>query len=556
MLPNPLSRNFFTLADVLRAIEAAPDLAPRRRRDLASAVRRTASLLDRPVAQIPADPRLLVARLSEIAPAAHGLGQRAWNNLRSLLRKALSLIQPMAPGRHLSQLSTEWQELFAQIPNRGQRALLSRLAHHGSANGIGPDAIDDAVMAEFGISLNSSLLRAPAIQLRDTRSAWNRLCREMPNGPARPVSVTPNRIRYVLPWEAFPPSFRQDAQHYLDQLAGHDLLDESPFRSARPSTVSLRAWQLRAFASVLVQKGVPADEISCLGDLVGIDRFKLGLRVFLARRGGTTSSAIAGFAILLISVARHWVKVPPDQLDRLRASARKLRLPRKMTEANRRRLLQFDCRDKILALLHLPAKLMAGAERLADRWPHRAALQAQRALAVSLLTFTAIRIGNLAALDRERHVVRHGHGKTMTVHIVFEEWEVKNRCVLEKELPPPTVALLDRYLAAFWPTLASVGSTALFPGREGSPKHRQCFGRQISRTVFTHSGLRMNPHFFRHTVSKLFLNARPGELEVMRQMLGHHTIETTRAYYAGFETAAAFRRFDRTILQLGQEPTA
>ena len=45
-------------------------------------------------------------------------------------------------------------------------------------------------------------------------------------------------------------------------------------------------------------------------------------------------------------------------------------------------------------------------------------------------------------------------------------------------------------------------------------------------------------------------------VEVMRQVLGHHTIETTRAYYAGFETAAAFRHFDRTILRLGQEPTA
>lgn len=556
MSPNPPSRNPLSLADALRAVETAPDLASRRRQDLASAVRRTGTLLDRPLAQIPADPRLLAARLGEIAPAARGLGQKAWNNLRSLLRKALSLVQSMAPGRHLGPLSAEWQALFDQIPNRGQRARLSRLAHHCSAAGTGPAAVDDAVMTEFGISLNSSLLSCPANQLRDTRSVWNRLCRERPDDALHPVSVAPSRGRYVLLWEAFPPSFRQDAQGYLDQLTGHDLLDETPFRPVRPSTAKTRDWQLRAFASVLVLKGVPAAEITCLADLVGIERFKLGLRVFLDRRGGTTSSAIAGFAILLISVARHWVKVPPDQLDRLRASAHRLRLPRRqMTEANRRRLLQFDNRDKVLALLGLPAKLMADAERLAERWPHRAALQAQRALAISLLTFTAIRIGNLAALDRERHVVRHGRGKTATVHIVIEQWETKNRRTIEKALPPPTIALLDRYLTAFWPSLASPGSTALFPGRDGRPKHRQGFGRQLSRTIFFHSGLRMNPHFFRHTVSKLFLNARPGELEVMRQVLGHHTIETTRAYYAGFETAAAFRHFDRTILQLAQAPT-
>src|SRR4051794_36609824 len=143
MSPRPPSRNPITLADVLRAVEAATDLAPRRRQDLASAVRRTATLLDRPLEQVPAHPRLLAARLGEIAPAAHGLSRGRWNNLRSLLGKALALVQPMAPGRHLSLLSPAWKALFARVPDRGQRARLSRLAHHCSAEGIGPDAVDD-----------------------------------------------------------------------------------------------------------------------------------------------------------------------------------------------------------------------------------------------------------------------------------------------------------------------------------------------------------------------------------------------------------------------------
>jgi integrase len=557
MSSRPPSRNPFSLSDVLRAVEIAADLAPRRRQDLASAVPRTATLLDRPLEQVPAHPRLLVARLGEIAPAAHGLSRGRWNNLRSLLGKALALVQPMAPGRHLSLLSPAWKVLFATIPDRGQRARLSRPAHHCSAEGVDPDAVDDAVMARYGAGLNNSLLRAPATQLRDTRGAWNRLCREMSDGPARPVSVEPSRTSYVLPWGAFSPSLEQDARAWLDRLAGRDLLDETPFRPVRLSTIIMREWQLRAFASALVQRSVPAAEITRLADLVGIERFKSGLYFFLGRRDNTTSSAIAGFATMLTSVARHWVQVPPDHLDRMRAVGRKLQLPRRrMTEANRRRLLQFDNRDNVLALLRLPAELMVNAERLADRWPHRAALQAQRALAVSILTFAPMRIGNLAALDRERHLMRQGQGETTTVHLIMEEWEVKNRRALEYELPKPTIALLQRYLDVFWPILAPSGTTALFPGRAGRPKGRQGFGRQISRTIFARSGLRMTPHFFRHTVSKLFLTAQPGELEVMRQVLGHDTIETTRGYYAGLETAAAVRRFDRTILRLAQEPKA
>jgi integrase len=198
---------------------------------------------------------------------------------------------------------------------------------------------------------------------------------------------------------------------------------------------------------------------------------------------------------------------------------------------------------------------MAEAERMAAERPRHAALLAQWALAVGVLPFASMRIGNLAALDLERHLVRHGRGDAEVVHLVIEGREVKNHRELEYPLPPPAVALLDRYLARFWPTLAPPGTTALFPGRGGRPKGRRLLGRQIARAVFARTGLRMNPHLFRHAAAKLYLTARPGEVEVMRLVLGHGSIETTTGHYAGFETAAAVRHFDRVILRLSQEPT-
>ena len=409
-------------------------------------------------------------------------------------------------------------------------------------------------MARFGAGLENSLLRSPAHQLRDTRGAWNRLCREVEDWPGQAVTATPRRIGYVLPMSAFPVSFQQDVQAYLDRLAGCDPLAEIPFRPVRPSTVVLREWQLRAFASALVSRGHPVTELRGLADLVPYEAFKSGLTFFLGRPHNPSSNTIADLAATLKAVACHWVRLPQDQLDRMRAIQRKLEVPRRgLTETNRRRLRPFDSHDNVLALLRLPAEIMAAAEQMAERWPHRAALQAQRALAISILTFAPMRIGNLAGLDRDRHVVRHGRGKAEVVHLVIAGWEVKNRRELEYPLPAPTIALLDRYLHRFWPTLAVVGTTALFPGRDGAAKGRRGLGQQISKAVFDRTGLRMHPHLFRHAAAKLYLSVRPGDLEVMRLVLGHETIATTTGHYAGFETAAAVRLFDRTILRLAQE---
>ncbi len=58
-----------TLADVLAALSAAGDLNPRRRQDMASAVRTVARLLGEDAARLPANRRALARRLADIAPA-------------------------------------------------------------------------------------------------------------------------------------------------------------------------------------------------------------------------------------------------------------------------------------------------------------------------------------------------------------------------------------------------------------------------------------------------------------------------------------------------------
>ena len=60
----------------------------------------------------------------------------------------------------------------------------------------------------------------------------------------------------------------------------------------------------------------------------------------------------------------------------------------------------------------------------------------------------------------------------------------------------------------------------------------------------------MNPHLFRHAVAKIYLDAQPGNYGVVQRTLGHLSMNTTKIYYSGCETAAAVRHFDHTILKL------
>src|SRR5207253_5634109 len=133
-----------------------------------------------------------------------------------------------------------------------------------------------------------------------------------------------------------------------------------------------------------------------------------------------------------------------------------------LTEKNRERLRPFDNVQNAIKLRDLPLKL----RRVADCNPRplRAAMQAQIAVAVELLIFTRMRIGNLAALDLERNF---RPGRRDELMVVIEAEQVKNEEPLECPVPKRTVELLDWYFQKHRPRLVSPLSTAVFPGRSG-----------------------------------------------------------------------------------------
>jgi integrase len=535
-----------SLSDLLATLEAG-DLPERKRQELASAIRTVARALGRPPENVPADGRLLAGRLKDAAPAAIGISRGRWNNVRSLLRTALALLQPISPGRNRNDLLPEWLALANKLDSRSDKIALSRVLRFCSARSIGPSAVTKETFDDYHRHLDDSLLKRPDQTFAMTVRAWRRAEITIAEWPQIGVAVPDRRRHWVSGWDRFPESLYQDCQAWFDRLAGRDLLEDAPFRPVRPVTLAHREWQIRAFATALVRMGRDPKSLTCLGDLVEIEAFKFGLRFYLDREGSKPTTAIADLASSLKAVARHHVRVEPGHLDQMGSIILRLAQgPRGLTETNRTRLRPFDDRGNVAALLKLPEELMSQARR--HRNLRRGAVRAQMAVAIEILLMAPIRISNLVELDIERNLVRLGQGRAL--HIVIAAEEVKNREPLEYPLPPESVALLERYIREFRPHLASQGNTALFPGIAGGSKNQAFFGEQISRTVRAHTGLRVHPHLFRHIAAKLFLDANPGGYEVVRRVLAHRSIDTTTGFYTGLETPAAVRHFDKTILDL------
>jgi hypothetical protein len=148
-----------TLADVVNAVRSA-DLSKERRQEIVSALRTTGRAIGKPLERVPADPRRLAVLLNEVSPIALGISPGRWANVRSLTRAGLALVQPMAPGRHITPLSSGWKALWKQLPRPVQMAL-SRFARFCSVRGIEPDGMPAETIEAFRAYLNDSLLKSP-----------------------------------------------------------------------------------------------------------------------------------------------------------------------------------------------------------------------------------------------------------------------------------------------------------------------------------------------------------------------------------------------------------
>jgi integrase len=73
-------------------------------------------------------------------------------------------------------------------------------------------------------------------------------------------------------------------------------------------------------------------------------------------------------------------------------------------------------------------------------------------------------------------------------------------------------------------------------------------GSRLTKRLRAEIGIDMNLHLFRHFGAMLYLEAHPGQYEVVRRLLGHRELSQTLNAYVGFEAGTATRLFAETVM--------
>jgi integrase len=540
-----------SLADVMALLEQDSRLDPPRRRAYLGAARTMCSVLGRPAEALPGTMPELERLLRGVPVPIRGRSKKTISNTRSRLKAALLHVAGASelPPRG-TPLTPEWAALFDAITDLRLRHGLSRLIRIAAFRGLTPNEVDDAFVQEMLASIaavNSGRNLNP--HWRKTVELWNEAAATVPGWPQTRLTPPPESTRpRHLSLAELPPSFSQDLDAYLAWARGADpLADDTPATSLKPSTLRQRREHLRLAASTLAScLGYPK-RIHRLATLVDPMNMRAILNAYLQRApNGEPTAFIRGLAVTLLAVARHWVKVSPEQLEVLKRLNRKLgSAPTGLTAKNQDLVRRFEDRELLLALLELPTKLQ---DQLRTRRlsPARRLQKMQIALAIEMLLAAPMRLQNLAMLELDRSL-QWPSGRDGAVYVVLRRDETKNELPLEYPLEGRTRDLLHEYLDRYRSYTKAGDRPWLFVHMDGTRVPDSALRDGITKAVARELGIKMTPHMFRHLAAAIALDARPGALGLVRDLLGHRNIKTTSSFYAGMRTREAAREYDRIL---------
>jgi integrase len=549
--PDPLQRasGDRSLAELLALIRADTTLREPRRGAMASAVNTVARALGLPLDAIPAAPVRLRPLLAGVTPAMAKVSTGSWRNALSLLGGAIDHVEGgILPRRFDSDPSPAWADLLRGLRKRGHALYyLGRLARYATLLGVEPEGVDDRLLDRYLDDLtNRSLVAEPSRVARETARAWNHAGETHAAWPQQPLTVPDNTVRHSLPWDRYPASLTDEVEEWIDWL-GRDLLADRDFRALRPESLEARRKLLALYLGALVAAGEDPATMTSFAEVITPAKARRALEFIYERRGKQKCSHVAQIARVPLLIAKHWLKLDHDVIDKLRRMANNLRPDHVgLAPRNEQRLAQLDDPARLQAVLTLPDRIAAKVIRGGEPTVASARLM-ETALAIEIFQMTGLRIKNLAGLEIGRTLLLQSHGG---VKIVIPAGEVKNRVPIVAELPAPSVRLLRRHIDTYRPLLGDPKSAWLFPGaRPGARKTTDALRSQVSKAMAQLAGVHWHPHLFRHFVAYLEFLEDPGADGVVMRTLGHKRADTTRMHYIGFQTAGAIRHHDELVLR-------
>ncbi len=154
-----------------------------------------------------------------------------------------------------------------------------------------------------------------------------------------------------------------------------------------------------ATARKAVAIGIPLHRIDSLPALLEPDIAEQVIDAYWRADGETPGSYTIDLGRMLVLIA-HQIGVDGDKIDRLRDIYFRLSeyQTRSLTEKNLAVIRQVLTTSVWSAVVRLPFQLMQEADAVAERSPVKAAVLAELAVAIRILTMVPVRIANLASI--------------------------------------------------------------------------------------------------------------------------------------------------------------
>jgi integrase len=539
-----------SFVDLIAAIEQAAELSLERRRHWVCSVRQIAKWLDRPAAVIPARWSAVGIAVGQLHHARVGVRYKTVANHKANVKAALRwFAKEHDLLQHGACLSAEWARFCSDLENRIRDRLYS-LIRYCSARRISPAAVDDTIFDEYWRYRTATTARTSNNTARRFMvRAWNDWAAAINDWQLQSLTEPP--IKTVQPaWDAFPEGLRGGLDDYFAGLAQvHRTLNGKRLQPCSPATLATRRAELVAMARMAVRLGMPIDSLTSLAALLHPDLVEKVIDGYWQKNGEEPKTSTIDLGKTVLRMARETGCLDQPALDRLDEIRIALEQHRHegLTPKNLKLVRQVLTEGVWGEVISLPNVLMAQARLTKDHAPVKAAIAAQLATAVAILTFAPIRLGNLSKIELGQNLIKPG-GRNTPYWLVFPNYDVKNRVDLNFKFDQPLTDLIDEYIHEYRPTLLRGANPGwLFPGEAGQPKHKLLFSKQITVRVQKATGLRVTVHQFRHAAAAIYLKYHPGDYETVRRLLGHRDIQTTTRFYCGLQTLEATEQFGKLI---------
>ena len=563
---NEISQNFGlmepSLADALVLIENDPSLPKSQKTQWTCSIRRIAAWIERPLEALPARMTSLRHPVGRLNAARVGVSAKTLSNHKSNVKAALNHLseQGLTEARG-TPLAPEWKSLMDGIRDQWARKRVHALFRFASARGLSLQEMTDGVLeAYFQHRTETTFHKVTPSVRRETARAWN-ACVECVNGfPSILLTVEPLKKRGAGPLPSdYPRSFLDEIEEYLARLARpHRSANGRRRKACKQSTIDTRRREIMAAAGMAVSHGVPIETLVSLRELLKPDTAGKVLDAFWARSGERPRNFEIDLSWKFVSIASEMQCLDDAELEQLREMQYALEHHRQngLTEKNRKVIRAVLAGDVWTKVICLPDRLMADARKLRTHSPVKAATLAQLAVAIRLLTYAPVRIGNLAGIDLDENLIRPG-GPGTPHWLVFSDYDVKNNEELTFPFNAEVSDFIDEYVQDFRPALMRGSNEPhLFPGGKGDGSHKlaRTLSDQITKRIDKEIGFRITAHQFRHAAAAIILKNEQGNYELVRRVLGHRNIQTTTNFYVGLETMDASKHYGEMIAARSSKP--